>query len=50
MTAAEVCDFLRIHRNTLYRLAKAGGIPYFIVGKDYRFNRETIEKWSKGRA
>jgi excisionase family DNA binding protein len=50
MTAAEVCDFLRIHRNTLYRLAKAGGIPYFIAGKDYRFNRETIEKWSKGRA
>jgi excisionase family DNA binding protein len=50
MTVAEVCAFLRIHRNTLYRFAKAGEIPYFSTGRDYRFNREAIEKWSKGRA
>ena len=32
MTVAEVCEFLRINRSTLYRLLKAHKIPSFRVG------------------
>jgi excisionase family DNA binding protein len=47
MTVAEVCDYLRIARSTLYHMVKHGEIPYFNIGSDYRFNREEIEEWMK---
>jgi excisionase family DNA binding protein len=47
MDAPEVCDYLSIHRSTLYRLIKRGEIPYFRIGSDYRFNREAIDEWMK---
>jgi len=30
---------------TIYRLANAGKIPAFKVGGDWRFKRDSIEKW-----
>jgi excisionase family DNA binding protein len=49
MTVNEVCAYLRVHRSTLYRLLKAGRIPYFRMGSDYRFNREQIKNWDERR-
>jgi excisionase family DNA binding protein len=49
MTATEASDDLRIHRSTLYRLIKRGEIPFFLVGSDYRFNREAIDEWMKAK-
>ena len=49
MDATEVCVYLGIHRVTLYRYIKAGRIPYFRIGSDYRFNRETIDDWMRSR-
>jgi excisionase family DNA binding protein len=48
MTVKEVCGHLRIHRSTLYGMIKAGGIPHFRVGREYRFDREEIDVWSGG--
>ncbi len=45
----EVCGYLRIHRNTLYGMIKAGSIPHFRVGREY-FNREEIDAWSRSEA
>jgi excisionase family DNA binding protein len=45
MTSVEISDYLQIDRGTLYRLIKKGGIPYFRLGKDYRFNSEAIDQW-----
>jgi excisionase family DNA binding protein len=45
MTADEVAELLHIHPTTVYRLVKQGRIPAFRVGGDYRFNRETIDRW-----
>jgi excisionase family DNA binding protein len=47
MTLAEVCGYLNIHKSKLYRLIKRQGIPYFTLGRHYRFNREEIERWRK---
>jgi excisionase family DNA binding protein len=49
MTATEACDYLRIHRSTLYRLIKRREIPFFLIGSDYRFNREEIDEWRMTR-
>ena len=32
LTLAELCDYLRIHKTTAYRLVKRGKIPAFRIG------------------
>jgi excisionase family DNA binding protein len=45
MTVEEVSNYLRISKTTLYRLIKNQQVPYFHMGSDYCFNRETIDQW-----
>lgn len=45
MNVLEVCDLLRIHKSTLYRLLRRRKIPAFRIASEYRFNREDIYKW-----
>ena len=45
MTVAEVAQHLRLHPAKVYKLARAGQIPVFKVGADYRFYRDEIENW-----
>jgi excisionase family DNA binding protein len=47
MTVRELSDYLRVHPTTVYRLLKAGKLPAFRVGSDWRFNVELIDQWSK---
>jgi len=43
LTVAELCDYLRVCRPTIYRLLKDGGLPGFKIGSDWRFNVEAID-------
>jgi excisionase family DNA binding protein len=45
LTVKEVCDLLRIHRSTIYRLVRQGRIPSFKIGKDWRFRKDLILRW-----
>jgi excisionase family DNA binding protein len=45
LTVAELAEYLRVHRSTIYRLLKARKLPAFKIGSDWRFNREHIDKW-----
>jgi excisionase family DNA binding protein len=45
LTFEEVTTVLRIHKSTLYRLLKRRRIPAMKVGRDWRFNRQSLEKW-----
>jgi excisionase family DNA binding protein len=45
MNVTELAEYLRIHRTTIYRLLKAGKLPAFRVGSDWRFNVEAIDDW-----
>ncbi len=45
LTVEDVCEYLRIPRSTLYKLARDKKIPAFRVGKHWRFKKEKIEKW-----
>ncbi len=44
MTVRELADYLRIHPSTIYRLLKQKRIPAFKFGREWRFNRETIDR------
>jgi len=44
MTVAEIAEYLKFRRITIYRWARKGKIPAFKIGTDWRFDRDAIEK------
>ena len=42
LTLAEVAAEFRVSKQTVYRHAKAGGIPSLRVGRQYRFSRRAL--------
>lgn len=49
LTLPEVAAFLKVHPNTVYRLARKGLIPAFKLGTDWRFERRAVEQWMRER-
>jgi excisionase family DNA binding protein len=45
MTVEEVADYLRVTEKTVYRLLERGKIPATKVGRQWRFNNTSIDKW-----
>lgn len=47
ISAPEACEFLGIHRNTLYKLIEEEAIPAFrlIKGGRWKFRRSELEQW-----
>ena len=45
LTVKELCELLRIHPSTLYKLLRQGKIPSFRVGNEWRFRRDVILRW-----
>ena len=44
---SEAAAFLSVHEQTLRKLARRGAIPSFKVGRDWRFRREALLRWSE---
>jgi len=49
MTLEEVAKYLRLHRSTVYRLAREGIIPGFKVGSQWRFHKGRVDQWMAGQ-
>jgi excisionase family DNA binding protein len=47
LNITEAAAFLGAHEQTVRRLARRGGIPAFKVGKDWRFRKEALLRWSE---
>jgi len=45
MTVEELVHHLRLTRRTIYRMLKRGVIPAYKVGKEWRFEKESIYRW-----
>lgn len=50
LTVREVASYLRVHSATVYRLLRRGELPAFKVGSDWRFNRESLDRWRLAQA
>jgi excisionase family DNA binding protein len=46
LTTQEAADILGAHIETVRRLARKGALPAFKVGKDWRFSRSALYKWT----
>ena len=44
-TVQEVAAYLRMQPVTIYKHAKAGKLPCFKIGANWRFKRATIDRW-----
>ena len=49
LTAEEVAEYLRIHPYTVRRLARAGKLPGFKVGGQWRFDKKKFEGWCENK-
>ena len=47
LTLSEASQFLKVHKDTIYKMAQQGRMPAFKVGKVWRFNRNEINEWIK---
>jgi excisionase family DNA binding protein len=45
LTLEDVAGYLRVHPSTIYRMVKMKQLPAFKFGRDWRFNKESIERW-----
>ena len=45
LTAGEVATWLRIPKSTLYKLCQESRIPAKKIGRHWRFDRATLQKW-----
>jgi excisionase family DNA binding protein len=45
LTLENVAEYLRVHPSTIYRLLKRNQLPAFKLGRDWRFNQESIDRW-----
>ena len=44
-TVQELAAYLRMQPVTIYKHAKAGKLPCFKVGANWRFKKTTIDRW-----
>jgi len=49
MTLEEVARYLKVSRDSIYRLAQKGEIPASKIGNLWRFKREEIDEWMRHR-
>ena len=45
MTIDEVAAYLRLSKDTVYRMAQTGRIPGSKVGTQWRFRRGDVDQW-----
>jgi len=45
LTVKDICDLLRVHPSTVYKLSREGKIPRFRVGNEWRFQKDVILRW-----
>jgi len=45
LTIAELSDYLKIPKSTLYKLVREGKIPSQKIGRHWRFRKEAIDQW-----
>ncbi len=50
LTVADVAQFLRVPKSTVYKLARLGQLPASKIGKHWRFVRRDIQAWMHVRS
>ena len=49
MTLEEVAQYLKVSKDSIYRLAQKGEIPASKIGNLWRFKKEEIDEWMRNK-
>jgi nitrogen PTS system EIIA component len=47
LTLFDAAKLLQVSEKTLSAQARAGAVPHFRIGKQYRFNRQELLDWAR---
>ena len=50
LTLKEVCDLLKVHPSTVYKLTREGKIEASAIGSEWRIPQEAIVRWMDQRS
>ena len=45
LTIDELAEYLKVSKETIYKMAKANKLPSSKIGNQWRFNRQIIDQW-----
>ena len=45
LTLQQIANYLQMSTSSIYKMAQAGKIPTYKVGRQWRFKREEIDEW-----
>src|SRR5438105_27440 len=45
LTLENVAEYLHLERTTIYRMVRRNQLQGFMLGREWRFNPESIERW-----
>ena len=48
-TIGDLAKYLKISKSTLYKLAQEGSLPGVKVGRHWRFHKDAVDAWLKGK-
>ncbi len=48
LNTKETAAYLKVHVETIRRMARNCEIPAFKIGKDWRFDKEVLRRWIEG--
>ncbi len=49
LTLEQIAEYLQMSTSSIYKMAQAGKIPAYKVGRQWRFKKEEIDAWVEKR-
>lgn len=50
MTMDEIADYLKVSKETIYKMAQKGQLPGSKLGNQWRFNRQVVDEFLKAHS
>lgn len=50
MTMDEIAEYLKVSKETIYKMVQAKKIPGTKVGNQWRFNKQTVDEWLEAKS
>jgi excisionase family DNA binding protein len=50
MTMDEIAEYLKVSKETIYKMAQKGQIPGSKLGNQWRFNRQVVDEFLKAHS
>ncbi len=50
LTIEEIASYLKVSKETIYKMVQHNQIPASKLGNQWRFNRETVDAWLKAQS